>query len=313
MTIFPPPLLPTLSTLGVRCELLAIAQGPFGTLSWLEVTPTAKLRSMSTAPGVSFHETKIVARLRARNRSVYPVLVPGNVIVDGGRQARVIESSVVLAPGVEAEIPVRCVEKGRWHAKKDSAPSDDFEISGGASSRTRSIFAKNKSERLTSTGKYDLDQRAVWTHVGDELERAHVRSSTQSYADFLEDGKSRRARQARDVVDGAPLQANGLVLTHASGHVWVEVFSERADLLVAAESLVHEVFEAADASPDGRPSESPREMIARAWQQPLQRVELPLGTLGTAFALRADETCGSVLLVDGRLAHLGITNAPVHT
>src|SRR5262245_12751185 len=115
----------TLPGLGFRWSHLATDEGPFGIALWLEVGPAAPLESASISREVRFHETGVVARLRARSHSLRPILVPGHLVVDGGRQARVIESSMVIPPSAELDVPVRCVEKGRWHAKRGAPPADN--------------------------------------------------------------------------------------------------------------------------------------------------------------------------------------------
>jgi hypothetical protein len=277
---------------------------------WLEVGPTAPIQSAATTREVKFQETGVVARLRAHNRSLRPMLVPGNLVVDGGRQARVIESSIVLPSDVEVQVPVRCVEKRRWSAKHGAPPTDDFEIRGATSSRTCSSFARNKSDCLALKGRYELDQRAVWTHVGEELQRTQVRSSTHSYADFIQGAKTKAARAARETADRAPRNANGLVVAHADGSVWVEVLPTREDLRAAAGLLLADLFDPAGSHASPPRQEPPSAVLERAWREALSPVEVPPCTLGSAFVLRAGAVFGSVLLFEGGIAHLGIGNGP---
>jgi hypothetical protein len=304
---FPAPL-PTLATLGFRWSGLQTERAPFGTVAWLEVSPAATISTAATTPGVSFHETGVVARLRVRNETLRPVVVPSDLVVDGGKQARVIESSIVLPPEAGVDVPVRCVEHGRWHAKSARAPHD-FEIRGATSSRTRSTFARNKSESLTATGRYELDQHTVWGHVHEELQRTQVVSTTHSYADFIEGEKASAVREARAMAYRAPDGANGFLVTHASGNVWCEVLPTREDLRAIAEYVLADLFDPASVRGAPRSTDAPSELLDRAWRATLSRVDVPAHTLGTAFALRADEAFGSALVFEGRLAHLGITNA----
>jgi len=298
---------PSLSALGFGWSPLAAEQGPFGAVLWLEVAPVASgLKSASTCGEVSFSETGVVARLHARNRSDKPVLLPGDLIVDGGRQARVIESSVVLAPDLTVDVPVRCVEKGRWHAKHGQ-PGDGFEVHGSPSSVTRTTFARSKTESLRVHGHYALDQSAVWTHVGDELERTHVRSSTHSYTDFLRGARVQAIAAAAEVAQRAPWRANGLVLTHVSGSAWMEVLPTHHALRVCAASLLADLFE--PATTHGTVAASATVILERTWREPLVAVDVPARTLGHAFAFQAAQAFGSALLFEGRLAHLAVARA----
>ena len=65
---------------------------------------------------ISERPDAMVPTLVATNHSDSPVLLVEGQIVEGGRQNRVLNVSVVVPARSTIDIPVSCVEQGRWHA-----------------------------------------------------------------------------------------------------------------------------------------------------------------------------------------------------
>ncbi|NBU32268.1 MAG: hypothetical protein EBS36_03750 [Actinobacteria bacterium] len=66
-------------------------------------------------------ESASVETLLAKNASTTSVLIPEGTILHGGLQTRVLTSDVLLAPGQNDLLDVRCVEQGRWGSKVPTA------------------------------------------------------------------------------------------------------------------------------------------------------------------------------------------------
>jgi len=56
-----------------------------------------------------------VPHLTATNSSARPVLLTEGETVNGGRQNRVLNTSVLIPAATTLKIPVSCVEQGSWH------------------------------------------------------------------------------------------------------------------------------------------------------------------------------------------------------
>ena len=61
-----------------------------------------------------------VPRLLAKNAAALPVLVLDGEQLIGARQNRTTNRSILLGAGTETEIPVSCMEQGRWHFASDT-------------------------------------------------------------------------------------------------------------------------------------------------------------------------------------------------
>ncbi len=68
---------------------------------------------------VSEQGSASVNSLLAINRGKHPVLILDGEELVGGKQNRMVNSSVLVSPG-RTVLPVSCVEQGRWH---DATPS----------------------------------------------------------------------------------------------------------------------------------------------------------------------------------------------
>ena len=87
---------------------------------WLESQPLEGFcwKSSHIAVGENA-EGASVNNLTVTNTGHRPHIVLEGDIFEGGRQNRVLTRSLVLARGEEREVPVACVEEGRWHGTGD--------------------------------------------------------------------------------------------------------------------------------------------------------------------------------------------------
>jgi hypothetical protein len=103
------------------------------------------------------------------------LLVDGEQIT-GARQNRIFNASYLVAPGEEVELPVSCVEQGRW-----SYTSAAFAAAGTTMTATaRSRKVRRISSQLISDGSYDANQSAVWADVSAYLTQVDVTSASSS-------------------------------------------------------------------------------------------------------------------------------------
>ncbi len=119
-----------------------------------------------------------VSELQLRNIGELPVLLVEGEMLLGGKQNRTLNLSVLCAPGVVTNLPVSCVEAGRWgrpQAGTRSAHHANLEL------RRAKTVSAIRHERL-GAGKVS-DQGAVWDEVDLQLSRASIASPTAALED----------------------------------------------------------------------------------------------------------------------------------
>lgn len=120
-----------------------------------------------------------VNRVRVTHSGVRLLLLLDGEQVIGAKQNRIFNASFLVPPGVSVEVPVSCVERGRWNYT-----SPEFTSSGTTvTSVARSAKLRRVTESLSSNRGYDADQRAVWRDVDRYLENTQVSSLTGAFSD----------------------------------------------------------------------------------------------------------------------------------
>jgi hypothetical protein len=107
----------------------------------------------------------------------------------GAKQNRILNTSVLIAARTKIQIPVSCVEQGRWHYK-----SRYFGSSGSQSpSKLRQALKASVSQSIKERRGHISDQRAVWREVA-HLNAAHsVKSGTGAMSDAFDTYQDRIA------------------------------------------------------------------------------------------------------------------------
>lgn len=300
-----------LEALGLRLEVLGThTLGGRAFLAWLRAAPVAKtVRGAMTVEGLHVEETDCVERIRVRNPMDKPVLVPADWVLDGGKQCRVVDRSVIVPALAITDLPVRCVEQRRW-GSRGRGEENTFVLAGPATSRSRARFVDTRERCLAERGAYRLDQREVWDHVERELDRSSVRSSTQSYVSVLEATEAPLRAKARRHVARMPEIANGLLILDGDERGWLEIMPGAAELRAVAGALVVGALESDDEREDAlgpeRAMGAVREELDAVACAPLRRLDAPLQTLGEHLAVRSDHVAGAAVLLEGEIAHLAV-------
>jgi len=103
-----------------------------------------------------------VPLLKAKNKGPYPILILDGEQLIGAKQNRITNRSIVLAPESVTEIPVSCMEQGRWHhVSKTFSPGPHH-----APSKVRR-HARRVEASAPEASYRDLEsaQGAVWDEI----------------------------------------------------------------------------------------------------------------------------------------------------
>jgi len=116
-----------------------------------------------------------VNKLFVENVSIDTVYLMAGEVVKGGKQDRVLASDMVLPPNSgKVEMPVFCVEHGRWSYKSDASGFTEYYTVSANSIRGKAVKEKNQHE--------------VWDAVEDVTEKQGATSGSGTLA-ALEDAE----------------------------------------------------------------------------------------------------------------------------
>jgi hypothetical protein len=233
------------------------------------------------------------------------LLLDGDELV-GAKQNRVLNITILVGANTKVVIPVSCVEQGRWQARSTEFRSED-----------RMMFAKGRASKMAQvsrsmreTGSRSSDQGAVWDEVEAKATLFQAAAPTGAMSDVYHhvagDIREYRAAfhsQPRQVggvfaIDGRPV---GLELFDSSG-----TFESTLGRLV--ESYALDAIERPRRTapvPDGARA---AEFLSRAAGAKAE-VAKAVGE-GQDVRLEASGLVGEALVVDGRVVHLSVLEAP---
>ncbi|MFZ9628610.1 MAG: ARPP-1 family domain-containing protein [Ilumatobacteraceae bacterium] len=277
--------------------------------------------TVTTGPGapveISERPDATVPTLVATNRADVPVLLVEGQIVEGGRQNRVLNVSVVVPARGSIDIPVSCVEQGRWHAHGDFGQGRSF-----ATRRVRRATEAGVARSHRLSGDRHAAQGMVWSTIHHELSRLGVDHATGSATagdvrlqrpvpdarvrdDRPDDGV--RFEQIRHAVDelvrrGPLPEQCGVVVAHGSRVVSIECFAS-ADLLAAHwPALVGSIMLDAPERRVGSPSATRALQFVRRVGARRATVSPGVG-LGLEHHVQSSSVVGQAVVVDDVLLH----------
>jgi hypothetical protein len=100
----------------------------------------------------------------------------------GAKQNRILNLSLLVPARTSLEIPVSCVEQGRWsqHSREFASAERAFFSKG------RARKAERVSENMRESGDRDSNQEEVWDDISYKMSSMEVNSSTHAIADAYE-------------------------------------------------------------------------------------------------------------------------------
>lgn len=227
--------------------------------------------------------------LEVENSNPEPVVLFAGETLEGGRQQRVLNQSVIIPGHTVADIPVSCVEQGRWHG----------------SSQFRGVGEMAPPEIRRSANV--RDQGAVWSDV-DRLLTAHrLRSDTSALDEYF---RSRPASHDTELIDeiaswGPLAEQTGIVVMNAGDVVSFDLFGDPAMLASMWATLIGSAFGSGITS--GSSSTNRADKALNFLRRFEREVRGPLGRsdfgLGEWRQVVTERVTGQALALDGRLVH----------
>lgn len=241
-----------------------------------------------------------VPTITVTNSGQRPALLVEGETVTGGQQNRVLNVSVPVPGGATINVPVSCVEAGRWNGLSAFERGRTF-----APRRVRRVKSASVSNSVRHGGTKRSDQGAVWGTIDYELDRHKIDSVTRSIhaTEMLLDAESSLATAAHELVDFGPLPGQyGIVLGHGKRIVAAEIFATPELLAANWEALIRAALLDAPERIEGSPS------VSRALRF-VTRIGTARGTsspgvgLGEELHMETTRMVAQALTLDGAVVH----------
>jgi hypothetical protein len=237
-------------------------------------------------------ETGEVPFLLVDNGGDQPALFVEGEEVRGGKQNRILASSVLVAGRNRTRIPVACTEPGRW-----DYDSRHFTVGSCCPPSLRHVLKDGGEGR----------QARVWATIRQQHLRLGVRSRTGNMSDASEAHRA-RVTELRGKLPYAEGDS-GIAVALGDRVVAIDVFDKpetcKAFWGRIAESLLLDAAEAPH--PQCRANRS--ELAVKLYNTKVmrwQQVEPVIG-LGEQYRARDNDMASTALIVDGNLLHLSVS------
>ena len=233
----------------------------------------------------------VVPELEVGNESSYYVLLLDGETLLGARQNRIVTTSVLVPPRRKTNVPVTCVEAGRWGAEQPVGRSNRHAPSAIRARNRASVHASAVAGRAPEN-----DQAGVW----EEVDRYALAFDVDAPTRAMEDVHALAADRVRALVGGTkPLAGQRGVAAAIGGEVVaVDLFDDPQTLADYWDALV--AGYALDA--DEKQTKHPRRRDVRRM---LAAVVAGRGSVGDGRVhVEGDGVVATALLLDDVVVHL---------
>ena len=131
---------------------------------------------------VEISENGSVNDLKVLNKSDKYLLIYEGSLLEGEKQNRVVNATLLLEPNSDTVIPVSCVEQGRWERKSRGFSKPGYD---GNSSMRRSL----KKQIIMQKQGYMASQSEIWEEVDKFATKEQMSNDTSDYSDYYQNSK----------------------------------------------------------------------------------------------------------------------------
>jgi hypothetical protein len=249
-----------------------------------------------------------------------PVVIFGGDTIVGGKQNRIVNVTIWLTPHRATQIPVTCLEHGRWDpgakARFTVGPKADLAMRRMLNSQVHGSArqAAMHSDDVPTAYRYAADQGRVW----DEVDQRHARAASTSQTGALHDLYAREASDVEALERAFPYPdgSTGAAIGIGGRLVALEVFDRpttarklwsRVIEGAVRAHLDHRRLVAAGGAPEPRhrypdPKALGR-MLGRTKLAQADALDSPAVGEGTDVRFETGRITGSALLREGRVVH----------
>ena len=247
-------------------------------------------------------DSACVPTLLAYNPTGTPILAVEGEHFIGGKQNRTLNATVLVPARSKLEIPVSCLEQGRWGHRREYTRSAAF-----APRQVRRQTAAGVHESMACASSRRGDQGAVWAAVDEVLARNRVASSTDAAEDLHKARRRDRpwAGQVDEVAGLGPLPEQcGIAVAHGGWIVAIELFGA-PHLLAAHWGALVRSYLLERTESGGYPSATRVLRMIRGFGRADYREEQGVG-LGVERRVQDSTMTAQALVLDGSVVHASI-------
>lgn len=246
-------------------------------------------------------ESGSVPELLAVNQADKPILLLDGEELQGARQNRILNTSVLLPAHCKTRIPVSCVKAGRWQYT-----SRTFRPGNYAPSSLRQVKSRDVQRNLRAEGRATSDQNAVWNSVGEQIRAYAAVAPTAAMSDVADRAADAVAeyQKAFPCPDGAC----GVIAAIAGRFAAADIFDSPSTLqvvwprLLASYAIDAEVAKGATAKPFT--SKGAEEVLRHAAEQ--ECTACPTVGVGQDLRFEAPDMLGQALVADDTIIHMSV-------
>lgn len=248
-----------------------------------------------------------VPTLTVGNTGKLPVLIIVGEELIGAKQNRALNTSLLIPAESQLEIPVSCIERGRW-AYTSARFSSDVTTSHMS---LRKAQVEQVTDNLRARGEYMADQSAVWS----EVERKISAHSSSSPTRALHDVYVQNEDYLKDYLGAfnVPEDAEGILVEINGEIVGADMFDHHETLNILWPKLVRsyalDALEVQNQDAQETPSSAAQEFLKLVEKAATQPQEYTSVGLGKDLRLKDERVTGSGLLWGERIVHASLFNA----
>jgi hypothetical protein len=246
-------------------------------------------------------ESGTVPELMAVNDADRPILLVDGEELQGAKQNRILNTSVLLPPKSKTRIPVSCVEEGRW-----SHVSPTFKAGNYAPSSLRQRKSRDVQHSLRARGQAESDQGAIWDSVAEHIQARAAQSPTRAMSDAMATLTDVLGRYHEALP--YPSATCGVVAAVCGRFVAMDAFDSPSTLDAIWGRLVASYAMDAEATPDKTQkhftAKAAGVLVEHVAEQSCQAFSA-VG-LGEDLRFEAADVLGQALQANGHLLHLSV-------
>jgi len=246
-------------------------------------------------------EAGSVGMLRVANRADRPVLLVEGEVLLGMKQTRVLNLTILVPATSVLDVPVSCVESGRWHSVSEAATG---KAAVNLAPSVRAAKTVTVARSMRSASSFASDQNAVWAGVDRILDGHGADAPSRSYADLAAQD-SRPLTGLAATVEPAPGQVG--VIACVAGRVSCADMFEAPEVLASMWTGLVASYQAEAAMSDTKPLGARSDAAARRWFRSIAAGSPSVGPqlgAGSHLTVVAPDLEAAALVHEGRIVHL---------